>query len=155
MQKISGDCCPCLFVCLYQLSVALRGWGENLEIGKPSIVVITLLLMMDKVEHNSSVLLHWLLNITLSTWQMWGITAMWVWPLYSCQLLYPSYPLSNSTHVHSTYCTHFEQTFTNASQLLTFNQKCYHCLFELHINLSCSRINCGPAILWAKELNLM
>jgi hypothetical protein len=51
---------------------------------------------------------------------------------------------------------HFQQTFMNASQLLTFSsQKCYHCsVFQLHPNFCQFRIDCGDAIYIVKQLQL-
>lgn len=87
-------------------------------------------------------------------------TTLWsVMKCYSSCLSFftPSYLSSSSSHNHTSLTMHFQQTFMNASQLLTFSsQKCYHCsLFQLNTKLCHFRINCGDAIYWVKQLQLV
>jgi hypothetical protein len=59
------------------------------------------------------------------------------------------------TEIHSSFTIYSEQTFLNASQLLTIiHQKLYHCsLLQLHNNLCHFGIKCGAAICQAKQLH--
>jgi hypothetical protein len=147
----SGNCFPCLSVCICQHS----SHGKSKDLGQPSssITATTLPLQTEQLKHNSSVAAYQFTNLVDGVRHHCSARLNALQSVVRCcsayfSLLNLSYKSLNCTHNYTCFTIHFPQTSATAIQLLTFiNQKLCNCsLLQPHINFCPFKINSGASI---------
>jgi len=78
LQKVN-DICLCASV-----SISGTHWVQILEYSSSPVIATTVPILVDRADHNSSVVMWLLLHISLLTWQMWGTTPYHSQPISLC-----------------------------------------------------------------------
>ena len=129
-KKSSGSLFPCL--CCGSLNIHGIQWAYSFKQPSSSVMAIVQPLTVSRVGHNSSVVMHILVqpNICWQAFQQCKATTWhFVMKLYSSCVSFINlcYLLLNSSEVHSCFSLHFEQTFLNTSKFRTFrNEELHH-----------------------------
>ena len=63
------------------VSICSAHWVQILEYSSCPVIAIIVLILVDRADHNSSVIVWLLLHISLLTWWMWGTTSYYLQPI--------------------------------------------------------------------------